>query len=268
MEDFENKMSKLQLDEIEKQFIRYMVDKRLLDERKNINTPYKGIAEMGLSYRLINHWEQNGIIEVERGVDGKGWRKISFMDQIWIRLVVELRSFGISLENIKTIYNQIRTNDIDYSPSVYPRLEFFIHYFINYKIPIKLIILKDFTVFICTKEEIEGAEKEDLLDSYISINLHKLIQYVLKESFYKPNYNEEVVLSEKEIKLLYHLRIGSYKSVKVLFKDGKIERIEGEISIVEKKVHELMKENNYDKIIINREKGDVVSIEQTVKIKL
>jgi hypothetical protein len=29
-----------------------------------------------------------------------------------------------------------------------------------------------------------------------------------------------------------------------------------------------MKENNYDKIIINREKGDVVSIEQTVKIKL
>ena len=29
-----------------------------------------------------------------------------------------------------------------------------------------------------------------------------------------------------------------------------------------------MKENNYDEIIINREKGDVVSIKQTVKIKL
>jgi DNA-binding transcriptional MerR regulator len=268
MGDFENKMSKLQLEEIDKQFLRYMVDKRLIDERKQINTPYKGMAEMGLSYRLINHWEQNGIIVVERGVDGKGWRKFSFMDQIWIRLVVELRSFGISLENIKTIFNQIRTHDIDYSPSVYPRLEFYIHYFINYKTPIKLIILKDYKVFICTKEELEGAEKEDLLDSYISINLHKLIQLVLKKSFYKPNYKEEIVLSDKEIKLLYHIRIGGYKSVKVLFKDGKIERLEGEISMVEKKVHELMKENNYDEIIINREKGDVVSIKQTVKIKL
>ena len=268
MADFENKMSNLQLEEIDKQFIRYMVDKRLLDERKNINTPYKGMAEMGLTYRLINHWEQNGIIEVERGVDGQGWRKFSFMDQIWIRFVVELRSFGISLENIKTIYDQLRTNDIDYSPSVYPRLEFFIHYFINYKTPIKLIILKDYKVLICTKEELESAEKDNLLDSYISINLHKLIQQVLKKSFYKPNYNEEIKLSEKEIKILYHLRIGNYKSVKVLFKDGKIERLEGEIVNVEKKIHEIMLENEYDEITITRENGEVVNTKRKIKIKL
>ena len=268
MGNFENKMSKSQLEEIDKQFIRYMVDKRLIDERKHINTPYKGMAELGISYRLINHWEQNGIIDVERGVDGKGWRKFSFMDQIWISLVVELRSFGISLENIKTIYNQIRTNDIDCSPSIYPRLEFFIHYFINYKVPIKLIILKDYKVFICTKEELEATEKEDLLDSYISINLHKLIQLVHNKSFYKPNYKEEIVLNEKELMLLNHIRNGNYKSINIVFKDGEMKILEKCMINNETEIHKILNKQKYSEIILNTEDGIVVNIQYTEKVKI
>jgi DNA-binding transcriptional MerR regulator len=268
MGDFETKMSKAQLEEIDKQFILYMVDKRLIEERKRINTPFKGMADMGISYRLINHWEQNGIVDVERGIDGKGWRKFSFMDQIWIRLIGELRSFGISLENIKTIYNQIRTNDIDYSPSVYPRLEFFIYYFINYKVPIKLIILKDYKVFICTKEEIEAAEKEDLLDSYISINLHKLIQFVLNKSFYKPNYKEEIVLNEKELVLLNHIRNGNYKSINIVFKDGKMKLLEKRMINNETEIHKILNKQKYSEIILKTEDGIVVNIQYTEKVKI
>lgn len=268
MRDFENKMSEMQLEEIDKQFTRYMVDKRLLDERKKMNTPYKVMTESGLSYRLINHWEQNGIIDVERGVDGKGWRKFSFMDQIWIRLVVELRSFGISLKNIKTIYNQLRTNDIDFSPTVYPKLEFFIHYFFSYKTPIKLIILKDYNVFICTKEEIEAAEKEDLLDSYISINFHKIIQLVLKKSTYKPNYKEEIVLSEKERMLLDHIRNGNYLSINIVFKDGTMKLLEKRMINNETEIHKILKKQKYSEILMKTENGIVVNIQYTEKVKI
>jgi hypothetical protein len=190
------------------------------------------------------------------------------MDQIWIRLIVELRSFGISLDNIKTIYNQLRKNDIDYIPSVYPRLEFYIHYFINYKTPIKLIILKDYKVFICTKEELEGAEKEDLLDSYISINLHKLIQLVLKKSFYKPNYKEEIVLSDKERILLVHIRNGNYKSINIVFKDGTMKLLEKRMNNNETEIHKILKKQKYSEIIMKTENGIVVNIQYTEKVKI
>lgn len=268
MEDINKQIDDWELSEIMKCYALYLLDKRKLEGRKILNLRNKGIENIGLSYRIINHWEKNGLIDVERGENGNGWRKYSFMDQIWLMIIIELRSYGISIEKIKIIYNQLKKDDADYLPSVYPKLEFYIDYFIENKELIKILIYKDFTIEFGTKKEIEYAEQQDIIDSCITINLHKLIQNVLNKSFYKPNYNEEIKLSEKEIKLLYHLRIGNYKSVKVLFKDGKIERLEGEIIKVEKKIHEIMLENAYDEITITRENGEVVNTKRKIKIKL
>src|ERR1035437_5383567 len=62
--------------------------------------------EIGINYRVINHWDEKGIIRFKRATIG-GNRKFSFVDFIWIKIVEELRSFGVQLPIIKKIADNI-----------------------------------------------------------------------------------------------------------------------------------------------------------------
>jgi len=54
------------------------------------------------SARVLNHWEKEGVIGNLRD-GGRGWRKYSLLDRIWIQLVQQLRAFGYPLVNIKQL---------------------------------------------------------------------------------------------------------------------------------------------------------------------
>lgn len=61
---------------------------------------------IGVSYRTICHWDEKGIIRFSRENAGAN-RKYSFVDYIWIKVVEELRSFGVELPIIQKIANEI-----------------------------------------------------------------------------------------------------------------------------------------------------------------
>ena len=63
-------------------------------------------GDTGVNYRVINHWDEKGIIRYSR--KGKvSNRKYSFVDFIWIKIVNELRTFGVSLPVIQKMANEI-----------------------------------------------------------------------------------------------------------------------------------------------------------------
>lgn len=65
-------------------------------------------GDTGVNYRVINHWDEKGIIRYSR--KGKvSNRKYSFVDFIWIKIVNELRTFGVSLPVIQKMANEIYT---------------------------------------------------------------------------------------------------------------------------------------------------------------
>ena len=61
---------------------------------------------LGVSYRTICHWDEKGIIRFSRE-NAEANRKYSFVDYVWIKVVEELRSFGVELPIIQKIANEI-----------------------------------------------------------------------------------------------------------------------------------------------------------------
>jgi DNA-binding transcriptional MerR regulator len=62
--------------------------------------------ETGIKYRVLNHWDEKGIIRFSR-TSSIGNRKFSFVDFVWIKIVNELRSFGIGINTIKQIASDV-----------------------------------------------------------------------------------------------------------------------------------------------------------------
>ena len=59
------------------------------------------ISEIGITHRWITHWDKQGLIDNRR--EGIGWRRFSFVDYIWLRVIVRLRDFNMPLASIKQV---------------------------------------------------------------------------------------------------------------------------------------------------------------------
>jgi DNA-binding transcriptional MerR regulator len=59
-------------------------------------------TDTGVPYRSINHWEKIGLIDDERE-DANSWRRFSFVEFIWIRMIDEMRKVGLPMDTIKAV---------------------------------------------------------------------------------------------------------------------------------------------------------------------
>ena len=71
---------------------------------KNILT----VKDTGIRYRVINHWDEKGLLRFSRKVE-EGNRKFSLVDFVWIKVVDELREFGLKIPEVKRIADEIYT---------------------------------------------------------------------------------------------------------------------------------------------------------------
>lgn len=59
-------------------------------------------TDTGVPYRSINHWESEGLIDNARG-ETRSWRRFSFVEFVWIRMIDEMRKAGLPLDTIKAV---------------------------------------------------------------------------------------------------------------------------------------------------------------------
>ena len=93
--------------------------------RENWNKCTHTIDDNRISPRVLNHWIKNGLIEDERP-EGKGWHRFSSSDMFWIKTLIELRGFGLSIEKLKSVKQELEIGGD--SESKRPLLEFYIAY--------------------------------------------------------------------------------------------------------------------------------------------
>lgn len=56
-------------------------------------------TQVGVSHRLITYWDEKGLLP---SVTNKGkWRKFSLIEYVWLKMIIELRRFHISLDIIR-----------------------------------------------------------------------------------------------------------------------------------------------------------------------
>ena len=64
-----------------------------------LNNTERNLKFDSITYRQLNSWEKEGLLTVQR--EGREWRRFSIIDAVWVKLIKELREFGMSREQLK-----------------------------------------------------------------------------------------------------------------------------------------------------------------------
>lgn len=179
-----------------------------------------------VSYRVLNHWCNKGLIEDNREGDKEGvsWRRFSIFDRLWIEVIKELRHYGVSLDIIKKVREKMSEHIVENSYSI-TNFEYAVYRCkLISKSQTHLIVFKDGFSEITSELDMEVASIIGSWDSYIDVNLNN-VWSKFSDKFLS-NKAHSFVLADDEVKLLAALRLENNSEISVqLGKNGKISRL-------------------------------------------
>lgn len=59
------------------------------------------LSDVGVTYRWISHWNKMGLL-IGDYAEGK-WKKFDLVEFVWLRMIIQMRKFNLSLEMIKRV---------------------------------------------------------------------------------------------------------------------------------------------------------------------
>lgn len=143
--------------------------------REILNKKRYKLSDERLSSRVLNHWHEIGVLDDDRP-DGKGWRKFSISEMMWISIIKTLRSFGMDMKSVKRVGEYLKSYNLDKISSKYCILDFYIAYGQMFKEPVKLIVLRDGQSVLCTQNSLETFQESGHLDfAFISIDINSMV---------------------------------------------------------------------------------------------
>jgi DNA-binding transcriptional MerR regulator len=158
------------------------------DSKRFLNEQKHKIGKEKLSSRVLNHWYEVGILEDDRP-DGKGWKKFSITELVWIQIIIKLRGFGLDLTRIKKVKEEIDVYNTKDNISKCPLLDFHIIWALNTPDPVKLIVFESGEASINRQIEIDMANQFGrITEDYISIDINKLVEKFFKKKKFSTDY--------------------------------------------------------------------------------
>lgn len=230
-----------------------------------LNNRERNVKFDSITYRQLNSWDKEGLLTTDR--EGREWRRFSIMDALWLRIVKELREFGMGWEQVKTAKKSLEFESKRCGVTM-PILEFYTAFAIGSKMPVLLLIFKDGAAVPANFTQYKVAREFLSMENHLQINLNEILQSFFPGVDLKPKYKAEMPLNIGEMELLAFMRVGDYEKIEVRYKGGKIDIIEGTERIATNKIAEILKEQTYDEIKIRRQGGQVTSVLRTKKKRL
>ena len=156
--------------------------------KEQLNEQNYKIDDDRLSSRLLNHWYKTGIIDDDRP-NGKGWKKFSISELVWVQIVFKLRKFGLDLNRIKLVKNHIDVyNKFDKSSKCL-LLDLNIVVAIYSSVPIKLIVFESGQANIVRQVDIDISNQTQMIpEDFIMIDLNKLLNSIFTKKEIRANY--------------------------------------------------------------------------------
>ena len=136
-----------------------------------LNSTDRNIKLKSITYRQLNSWEKEGLLTMQR--EGREWRKFSIVDAVWLKIVKELREFGMSREQLKTTKQSIEFESEKYGVAM-PMLEFYTAFIIGAKMPVLLLVFKDGIAVPCSFTQYKVAKEVSGVDNHIQLSLNDL----------------------------------------------------------------------------------------------
>jgi len=232
-----------------------------------LNSTERNIKLASVTYRQLNSWEDKELLTTER-VEENSWRRFSIIDALWVKIIQELRAFGLSTEQIKNAKDSLTFGASKYKVAM-PILEFYTAFAIGNKMPVLLLVFRDGVAVPTNYTQYRVAQQVADLENHIQINLNKLLQTLFPDVDLTANYKADLLPDVDEMELLAFLRIGNYEKVEIFYKGGKMQVVEGmERLDANKLVMEAIREHSYQKIEVVVEDGKTVALTRKVKKKI
>jgi len=167
--------------------------------KEKVNLQNHKVDDERLSSRVLNHWYKSGIIDDNRP-NGKGWKKFSISELVWVQVVFKLRSFGLDLKRIKLVkYHIDKFNSIDTTSNCL-LLDFYILIAMYSKIPVKLLVFESGQAEIVRQVDIDIAnEFEVISEDFIMIDLNKLLDKLFTKKKIKADYFGQMDANKKSV---------------------------------------------------------------------
>lgn len=218
------------------------------------------VMQDGVSCRVMNHWESQGLLECERNNES-GWRKFNLIEFVWFRIVQKLREFGLPLtkiEKAKAFYFEFNEQAISMAA----------YYFIGARIikqPVFFVVLlNDDQAEFLDYHEFQAAMRLHLLGNYICININDILNQIFTVPS-KPNYPLMQPVSTNLSDALNMLEDEDYDTATIHKKGKNIQKVELNKHCDHKMSDQAIFED-YDDVdlVKKRRKGKVVSKKRTV----
>ena len=234
----------------------------------------KCINERVLSYTLtentsslIMKWIKAGIIDDTRTKEHPK-HKFSLIETIWVNTIAELKSFGMTHEQIKKVRENLLISSKDL-PVPYPYLEFHLINTILYGKPYFIIIDKKgeptivsvemHNQLLCLNEEIA---------SHIIISLNGLFKTIIKRIDHsKKEFGELFSHSEAELELLAFVKNGEFKTIEITRKNGDVDKFNHSCIETNIQILSILNKGDYKKIDITQDDGHIKSIINSITKK-
>jgi len=231
------------------------------------HTPAFQLDTSTISSRVLNHWENLGLIQPFRQGTG-GWRKFSLIEIIWIFIIVNLRELGFPLERILKV-REFLSKSIYVNPDTpFPDLEYYCFLCLYKKYPCYILIFNNGQSELVTYPEyltyLNSQTMFSKNDSYTTIPLNHLLESFFEDDA-KPESALGIHVSKEEAELIIQLRDSKNKSVAVeKDKNGlhqlKITKIED----VKSNIMQMVSHSENQDIVIKVRNGKRVDIRREV----
>lgn len=194
--------------------------------REAINEKRNTVNDSGATYRLINHWADTGLIDDTHRDSKKGWRRLSFLDLVWIQVLVELRKYGVPLDLLRLARSEIF--EVPDNPTIVkPDFEYAVANSVN-RDPQRFLIVffSDGWAEVTDEATLELGIKSTLFtpNSYLAVDLNHCCKSVAPKTPL-PKFRVKPALSAEEASVVESVRSGEYDVVEVYGADGKVDRI-------------------------------------------
>lgn len=241
-----------------------------------INAQIFRVKDLGITSRIASHWEKMGIFFNTTPI-GR-WHTLNLIESVWIKMVIELRKFNISLETIIAIKENFQTTldslFIDHTDEELSDLYGKIHTHENQKEIDKIFKLKMFKKII-SETKINIVEFI-LIDFYNYNRDHRFLITENGDVFTIVNNYSNLYLENNKYHDFIkqsHISISLYEIVKNLVGEIEIDTIQAtlnNLSEVESEIITALREENIKKIEIiysgKTKKPEIIKITKETKI--
>lgn len=231
-----------------------------------LNSKERKVTFKDVSYKMLNDWEKAGLIDNKR--EGNEWRRFSIMDAVWLKVIQELRGFGMSLKQIKVTKESLEFQAKKCGVSM-PLLEFYTAFAIANKMPVLVLVFNDGVAIPANYTQYKVSRDFLGIEHHIQLNLNTILQGFFPDVNLSPTNKNETPVGLEEMELLAFIRIGNYEKIEIQFARGKMQLVEGTERINANQIlTDVIREHKFQKIEVIVADGKKVNLIRKVKKEL